>query len=572
MVEREIGSLYADRAQHVVDAANLEVKSLVDAMQLATSIFAVSEEDKGLFATQKLITAAKAELGTEAWLGIIDPTGIVIADDGDRIKGTYLGDSGWFKKALAGEHVSEDELFPELTKTLGTQSSNSPENYLLIILPMKKPTGEVIAYTAAAFDMDLIQNIVLKSTKSLVASRAVDVFLIDSSGADIIGNPDGVIPLDLNTIERLKQSVKTVDADDDSASFVTADFLVGYAHSRALSNSDNTGWIAVVREAKVTAFQPAHTMSTMIALTCLAMGLGLTVAAALGLNYILAGLSTIASSADQLRQGTAKEFVAQKGQDEVSRISVSLASLFNNQKKTNDELFKLNQNLDQKVLERTREVQRLSDETRNAAITRDRLRMSRDLHDTLAHTMLAMLTQIRYMHKLYKSKPDQLSEEFGYAEQAAQEGLNLARDAVTELRYFAVRDDGLGAAIDKLVKRLKERIEIEVAVNIDKSVSSLAGAKAETIFRIAEEALHNIEKHAEAQNVKIEISLDQSDPINLVLKLSIEDDGKGFETQKVKRGHFGLLGMQEQADVLGAKLRISSTPNAGTIISIEVTL
>jgi signal transduction histidine kinase len=198
--------------------------------------------------------------------------------------------------------------------------------------------------------------------------------------------------------------------------------------------------------------------------------------------------------------------------------------------------------------------------------------MSRDLHDTLTHSMLAMLTQIRLIQKLYKSRPELVKEELGHAEKAAQEGLNLAREAVIELRYFAVRDDGLEQAIRKLVKGLKERVEIEVTLEIDDATSKLAGPKMETVYRIVEEALRNVEKHAKADHVIIRIELDQTDPGNHQLKLSIEDNGRGFDQNAPAPGHFGLLGMKEQADILGGKLSITSASAKGTRIQLEVSI
>jgi signal transduction histidine kinase len=224
------------------------------------------------------------------------------------------------------------------------------------------------------------------------------------------------------------------------------------------------------------------------------------------------------------------------------------------------------------VLERTQEVRRLSEETKNAAVTRERLRMSRDLHDTLAHSMLAMLTQIRMMRKIQKSKPELLAEELGYAESAAQEGLKLAREAVTDLRYFAVRDDGLGGALEKLVRRLKERVEIDAVLEVDDDAAPMAGPVAETICRIAEEALRNIDKHAGATRVRVKATLDQSDPAAHVVTLVISDNGRGFDSGIEPKGHFGLLGMREQAEIIGAKLTIESRPGKGASIRLVAPL
>jgi signal transduction histidine kinase len=572
IVEREIGALYSDRAQHVVAAVDLQVQSLFDAMELAASVFATTEENQGLSATERLIATAKGNLENAVWVGIVDPSGIIVAGDKDHLKGAFVGDSKWFHNATGGEYVSGAQEFSVLDKALGIKISNTKANYLMITVPMRNPAGAIISFTAAAFDMDMIESIVLKSTKTLAGNRPIDVFLLDQAGKDLSQNPDGVVPIDANSSMRLLESINTETIDDNSAFFITPNHLVGYASSQSSSDFKGTGWIAVVREAKSSAYLPAHNLAVAIGLTCLAMGLGLTLASALGIKYILSGLSRIAKSAEQLKAGTAEEFIASEGKDEVSRISLSLASLFNSQKHTNADLAELNKNLDQKVAERTRDVQRLSEETRMAAVTRDRLRMSRDLHDTLAHSMLAMLTQIRLIQKLQKAKPELVAEELGYAEQAAQVGLNLARDAVTELRYFAVRDDGLKAALQKLIKKLKERMEIEVVFEIDDGASDLAGPKAETAYRIAEEALHNIEKHSSATVINLNVALDQADPANQKLIVTIEDNGKGFDPSISKVGHFGLLGMREQAEITNGKLDINSGLGKGTRIRFEVVL
>lgn len=572
IVEREIGALYANRAQHVVDAVDVQVQSLFDAMELAASVFAITEENKGLIATQQLIVTAKGNLESAAWIGIVDPSGIIVAGDSDHLKGEFVGDSTWFRNARHGKYLNGAEEFPRLDKILNIARASDNRNYLIITTPMKKLDGTISSYAAAAFNMDWIENIVLKSTKTLAGNRPIDVFLVDRFGKDITQNSSSAIALDLVLLSRLLNSVGTTATENHSGSFATQTHLIGYANSQGFSDFQGTGWIAVVREAKSSAYLPAYNLAFAIALACLAMGLGLTVAAASGINYILSGLSKITRSAEQLKNGTAQEFAISAGGDEVSRISISLAGLFNSQKQTNEELAELNKSLDQKVIERTKDVQRLSEETRIAAVTRDRLRMSRDLHDTLAHSMLAMLTQIRLIQKLHKRKPEAVADELNLAEQAAREGLNIARNAVTELRYFAVRDDGLGPALQKLVKKLKERMEIEIEFHIDDMASDLAGPKAETAYRIAEEALHNIEKHSTATLGKLNVELDRTNPAHQILSVTVDDNGKGFDPKIPKPGHFGLPGMREQAEILNGKLVVTSEEKTGTRVAFEVTL
>ncbi len=572
IVEREIGTLYSDRAQHVVDAVDLKIQALFDTLEMAASVFSTSSEGGSRVATEELIAAAKSKLDNAAWVGVVDRSGVVISDDGNHLKGAYVGENAWFEAATSGDFVSGAQEFTALDQALNRINSRSKQRYLFITVPVKQSHGTIAAYVAAAFDMDLIESIVLKSTKTLAGNRPIDVFLIDQSGRGLTRNRDGVASLDTISMNRLLTTIGTKTSIEHSGTFATTHYLIGYSNGHGVTDFKATGWIAVLRESKSSAYLPAYNLAVIISLACLVMGLAITAASAFGIRYILSGLSRIAQSAEQLKLGKTQEFIASHGDDEVSRISVSLAGLFNSQKRANEDLAELNKNLDQIIVERTREVQRLSEETRIAAITRDRLRLSRDLHDTLAHSMLAMLTQIRLIQKFHKAKPELVLEELAYAETAAQEGLNLARDAVIELRYFAVRDDGLKSALQKLVAKLKERMEVEVTFEIDDLAADLAGPKAETTFRIAEEALHNIEKHSNATTVNLSVGLDRGDRAIQILSLTVVDNGQGFDPTSPKPGHFGLLGMREQAEILNGKLSIKSAKGEGTRLVFEVIL
>jgi signal transduction histidine kinase len=572
IVEREIGTLYADRAQHISDSVDMHIHALLNAIQLAAVVSETTKANGGLTATEPLIAMTKENLKDASWIGIVDNSGIVLTADGHKLDGAFLGDLEWFKRARAGELISGSERFAKLDSALAAGKPDDEHYYLVIAAPMKNKFKGPDAYFVVAFEMGWVERIESESAKLKTDSRPIDVFMLDSKGHRLTKVLDDPVPASRDFADGLRALANSFVTGQATGSFTTSNFLVGYARSEASTDFAGTGWTVVVREAKASAYVPAFQSALAIALTCLAMGLGITLAGAFGINYVLNGLAKITRSSDAILAGQTREFVGTDGKDEVSRISRSLALLFNKQKIANEELAELNRTLDQKVVERTREVQRLSDETRHAAITRDRLRMSRDLHDTLAHSMLAMLTQIRLIQKLMKSKPELVVEELGYAEKAAQDGLNLARNAVVDLRYFAVRDDGLGAALDRLVAKLQERMEIDVDLHVDTQVVGMAGLKAETAYRILEEALHNIEKHSDATHVQITAALDKSNPVSHVLHVNINDDGKGFDVHAAHPGHFGLVGMREQAEISGAQFNIESSTDKGTHVELKMVL
>ena len=571
-IEQQIGELYENRAAHIADAVDLKIQSSTSAMQAAVELLGAFSQNDSAEAQKKLLSALKKNVSGAVWIGIVDLSGRVVAGDSQRLVDTRIADLSWFKAAVLGRKVTGPEQFPELERLLAPLVGIKDRKFLFISEPMTDAVGPITGYSVACFDMSWIGEAQRLAGESLTGARPVDIFLLNGDGKILYQMLEGDKPPEIDNSDRINTTLKSIPAQVAIGTLTTDNYLLGFARSRGYAGFEGTNWMVVVREAKQSAYLPAYRTGVALALSCLVLGLGLSITGAFGTKLILGGLTKIADSADALSADVASEFSAIEGGDEVARISQSLAALFNKQKLANEQLAELNRDLDKKVIERTREVQRLSEETKNAAITRERLRMSRDLHDTLAHSMLAMLTQIRLIQKLQKLKPELITEELGHAERAAQEGLNLARDAVTELRYFAVRDDGLEQAFRKLVKRLKERIEIEVALEIDEAASVLAGPKVETVYRIAEEALHNVEKHAHANRVNVSVNLNKTDPANHVLTLTIEDDGKGFDLAAKNPGHFGLLGMQEQADLLGAKLEVQSHANRGTRVQLVVSI
>ena len=570
-VERDIGTLHANRAQHIADAIDVCLGSNVGAMQLAAGLMAVNGPPQAGDAERRLIETIGLSVKDAAWIGVADRNGTVIAGDKGLLENSSLSNRDWFTSALQGAVTGGPETVPQL-QGLAANADNDELGFLAVAAPMKDTSGDVVGVTIAYFAMERIDRVWRAADARLTYSRKADIFVYDRDGTLLTPSTAGSPTPEAGFYEGISQALAADAGTNISGSMVSGEYLFGYANVRGSPSDGLTGWKVVVREPLEFANASADNLAAIITVSCLALGITLSLAAAISTALMLGRLSKIAQSADMLRNGSVNEFSDVGGRDEVGRISRSLALLFNNWKASNLELANLNQNLEAKVAERTREVHRLSEETRNAAITRERLRLSRDLHDTLAHTMLAMLTQIRLIRKLFRMKPEMVEEELEHAEQAAQEGLARARDAVTELRYFAVRDDGLEHALRKLLARLKERVEIEVSLDVDPPTASLAGPSAETVYRVAEEALHNIEKHANARRARISVALRSTVLAGQVLQLTVEDDGKGFDPAVTKDGHFGLMGMREQADALGAKLFVVSSPQEGTRIHLDVPL
>jgi signal transduction histidine kinase len=116
------------------------------------------------------------------------------------------------------------------------------------------------------------------------------------------------------------------------------------------------------------------------------------------------------------------------------------------------------------------------------------------------------------------------------------------------------------------VERFKNRTALNIDFTADAAAASFGDQRAEVAFRIAEEALRNIERHARASRVSITLN----SPAPGQLQLEIVDDGVGFDATLARPGHFGLVGLREQAQLIGALLDVDSAPGRGTRLRLTL--
>jgi signal transduction histidine kinase len=213
------------------------------------------------------------------------------------------------------------------------------------------------------------------------------------------------------------------------------------------------------------------------------------------------------------------------------------------------------------------EAARGADEARQAAVMRERLRIAHDLHDTLVQSLVALVPQIRLIRKVLTSG-DSLGagDELNRAEKAARDGLSQARAALGDLRRATIAPDGFAAALENLARRFNERTGVAIVVEMDAGARAIAGEVADALHRIAEEALRNAEWHAHPTHVGIHVTTDD----RVGLSMSIADDGRGFDPELTAAGHFGLIGMREQAELIGGKFALDTGAGRGANVRIEL--
>jgi signal transduction histidine kinase len=318
-------------------------------------------------------------------------------------------------------------------------------------------------------------------------------------------------------------------------------------------------------EPKERVYQRADAIAFEILWVSLGLGLATCLLGALGARQLTGRLRRLTESVNSVGQNAAQRIDIPDGIDEVAQLARAFARILGDLQDERRELQRLSGELERRVAVRTREVERLAEESRYAAIVRERLKMARDLHDTLAHSMMAMLSEIRFLRKLQAREPGALAEELARAEMIAHEGLREARSAIAQMRVTAVRETGIGPALAAELEHFANRTGVEGKFQADPGAARFGDERAETLLRMAQEALRNVERHAQATRVRIELGAIDGGRI----ELRIADNGIGFDPLVSRPGHYGLVGLREQAELIGAELQLESGMH-GTSVSIRL--
>ena len=201
----------------------------------------------------------------------------------------------------------------------------------------------------------------------------------------------------------------------------------------------------------------------------------------------------------------------------------------------------------------------------SVAALQERQRLARELHDSVSQVLYAIaLSAPGAEDSQRKRSTERTTRLVKQMRQLARAGLAEMRALIFELREESMAEEGLVAAITKQSAAIEARHELKIRLRLDAEPDVSLTAK-EALYRIAQEALHNTVKHAQARSA--EVSLAHADGR---LALTIRDNGRGFATNSKFPGHLGLRSMRERAEALGGTFSVLSTPRRGTTIRVEV--
>jgi signal transduction histidine kinase len=216
------------------------------------------------------------------------------------------------------------------------------------------------------------------------------------------------------------------------------------------------------------------------------------------------------------------------------------------------------------VQEANRQLRGYAATVEHLATSRERIRLARDMHDTLAHSLSAVVVQLEAVDTLQERDPVTAREQLAKVRQQARSGLNEARRAIQNLRSAPVEELGLAGAVEQLAERFGQRNGIQTDWDVEGEPVPLLPVQANALYRIAEEALVNVERHAEA--TRVTVRLRYADGVTL----TVQDDGLGFDLTTVDPDRYGLMGIRERAALVDARVNVDSAPNEGTTLTVEI--
>lgn len=201
----------------------------------------------------------------------------------------------------------------------------------------------------------------------------------------------------------------------------------------------------------------------------------------------------------------------------------------------------------------------------------ERREISRELHDVIAQTLTGINIRLAALKKEAALNTRGLDRNIARTQRLVEHSVNIVHRFARELRPAVLDDLGLVPALHSFLKNFTARTGIRTRLRASAGVEQLDTAKRTVLFRVAQEALTNVARHAQASRVDTNI---QKLPDRIGMEIT--DDGRSFQVQRVMqsrgRKHLGLLGMRERLEMVGGRFDVESAPGKGTTVRAEIPL
>ena len=202
----------------------------------------------------------------------------------------------------------------------------------------------------------------------------------------------------------------------------------------------------------------------------------------------------------------------------------------------------------------------------------ERKKISRELHDVIGQTLTGINVRLASLEKSGHDRSTKtLERKIARTQALVQHSVQIVHRFARELRPTALDDLGLIPALHTFMKNFRQETGIHVSLSAFAAVEQVNGDKRTVLYRVAQEALTNMARHAQASRAEVEIQ-----KVDGAICMRIKDNGKGFRQEQVlhanKAKRLGLLGMRERLEMVGGKFSVASVPGKGTVVLAQVPL
>jgi len=528
--QKDMRSLVGERDERAVHSAAAAVGAEIHhrgTTIASLALFITSEAD--LSFENLTIADEDLKIDFDGGLAYFDNEGNLLAATGQT------GLWNWFEKN-------------KQTLTLATSTDTEPvfsdpvrdpeSNRVFVVVSVLSPNGAIVA---GAFSPELLAGEAL--APSYPPDSHATIFLLDSSGESLFAS--GAHVTESSSPDLLTAS-KALNGEGGIA-YITRD---GVEHVIAYSPVPITEWVLMSDEAWETVGTPSLQLTQAAPLVFVPAFLLALIALWFSARSIIQPLQKLESKAAALSWG---DFEGIK--EPVGGIS---------------EIHQLQNELQ----EMARKVQSAQAGLRDyiGAITsaqeEERHRLARELHDDTIQAVIALKQRVQLIKKAVKDK--KAHQSLDELESLSEQTIENLRRLTRALRPIYLEDLGLATALEMLARETGDNNPIFVSFQKSGQERRLAGEVELVLYRIAQEALNNVVRHANAKTVVLHITYEDKE-----IRLEVSDDGVGFQipnspTDFAPSGHFGLLGMHERAELIGARLKIESALGGGTSLTVRL--
>ena len=240
------------------------------------------------------------------------------------------------------------------------------------------------------------------------------------------------------------------------------------------------------------------------------------------------------------------------------------------QRRAAEEALKKSEGHSNELLQQSREMQeqlRYLSHQLLSAQEEERKTISRELHDEIAQTLSGINVHLEPLKAAAALNIKDLKKRITRTQQLVEKSVKIVHQFARDLRPSVLDDLGLIPALHSFVKTFSARTRIGISLRIFAGVEQMDGAKRTVLYRVAQESLTNVARHAKATYVEMCI-----EKLAGVVQMQIKDNGKSFPVQQVLRAkkRLGLLGMRERVEMVGGRFRIESAPGKGTVVEVQI--